>query len=88
MNNRGDTMALHETIKRIRNDKGISQQQTALGFLSQSNYSKFENGTIEISSVALIGILSNLNIELEELLYIDNGYEYSEKEKIYRAFWQ
>lgn len=81
-------MVLHETIKRIRKDKGISQQQIALGYLSQSNYSKFENGTIEISAATFIGILSNLNMELEELLYINNNYEYSEREKIYRYFFR
>lgn len=81
-------MTLNDTIKKIRKNKGLSQQQVSRGYLSQSNYSKFENGNIEIPISAFIGILNNLNIGLEELLYIDNGYSYSEKEKIYREFFR
>lgn len=81
-------MALNDTINKVRKDKGLSQQQVSKGYLSQSNYSKFENGNIEIPISSFIGILNNLNIGLEELLYIDNGYSYSEKEKIYRDFFR
>lgn len=81
-------MVLYETIKKIRKDKGLSQQEVSSGYLSQSNYSKFEKGDIEIPFTTFIGILNNLNIGLEELLYIDNEYSYSEKEKIYREFFR
>ena len=79
---------LSNSIKKIRIAKGLSQIAVSKGQLSQGNYSKFENGTIEITAKALIGILKNLDIELEELLYIDNGYRYSEKEQIYREFFR
>lgn len=79
---------LNETIKKIRKDKNLSQQQVSKGYLSQSNYSKFENGMIEITATAFIGILNNLNIELEELLYIQNNYDYFERDKIYREFFR
>lgn len=79
---------LFNTIKQIRIAKGLSQKAVSKGHLSQGNYSKFENGTIEITAKSLIGILKNLDIELEELLYIDNGYKYSEKEQIYREFFR
>lgn len=84
----GGVNMLSKSIKQIRIAKGLSQQAVSKGHLSQGNYSKFENGTIEITAKALIGILKNLDIELEELLYIDNGYKYSEKEQIYREFFR
>jgi len=79
---------LSNSIKKIRIAKGLSQKAVSKGQLSQGNYSKFENGTIEITAKALVGILKKLDIELEELLYIDNGYRYSEKEQIYREFFR
>lgn len=81
-------MVISTTIRNIRLSKGLSQIQCSTGHISQANYSKFENGTIEISASALIGILDNLDLELEELLFIDNGYKYSEKEQIYRDFFR
>lgn len=79
---------ISNTIKQVRLMKGLSQKAVANGYLSQGNYSKFENGTIEITASALIGILNNLDLELEELIFIDNGYKYSEKEQIYREFFR
>ncbi len=79
---------LSGTIKQVRLTKGLSQGAVTYGHLSQANYSKFENGAIEISASAMIGILENLDMELEELIFIDNGYKYSKKEKIYRAFFR
>lgn len=87
MNRRRGKM-LSNTIKQIRLSKGLSQKTVSKGHLSQGNYSKFENGTIEITANSFVGILKNLDIELEELLYIDNGYKYSEKEQIYREFFR
>lgn len=84
----GRDKMLSNTIKQIRLAKGLSQKAVSKGYLSQGNYSKFENGTIEITAGALVGILKNLDLELEELLYIDNGYKYSEKEQIYREFYR
>ncbi|MBQ0139007.1 MAG: hypothetical protein KBT36_06905 [Kurthia sp.] len=79
---------LSNTIKQVRLSKGLTQKFVTNGYLSQANYSKFEKGTIEITASALIGILNNLNLELEELLFIDNDYQYLEKEKIYREFFR
>lgn len=79
---------LSNTIKQVRLAKGLSQKTVSKGHLSQGNYSKFENGAIEITANSFVGILKNLDIELEELLYIDNGYKYSEKEQIYREFFR
>jgi transcriptional regulator with XRE-family HTH domain len=79
---------LHKMIKEIRMNKGLSQKEVAEGYLSQSNYSKYENGIIDLPIKTFIGILNNLNMSLEEVLYISNGYNYSEKENIYRDFFR
>ena len=79
---------LHKMIKDIRINKGLSQKAVAEGYLSQSNYSKYENGIIDIPVNTFIGILDNLNISLEEVLFIHNGYKYSQKEEIYRDFFR
>ncbi len=80
-------MSIHLTLKEIREDKGISQKQASKGALSQSNYSKFENGLIDITYTSFIGVLENLDIVFEELMFIHNGYNFSEKEKIFRGFF-
>lgn len=81
-------MNFYETVKKVRVAKGISQKNASKGYISQANYSKFENGKIDITSTSLMGILDNLNIELEEMLFIENGYQYSTKEQIYREFFR
>lgn len=60
------------TIKEIREDKGISQKFVASNIMTQSNYSRFENGIIDVSSQALLKILDRLDITCDELLIILN----------------
>lgn len=81
-------MSLSSTVKKIRLSKGLSQKNVTDGQLTQGNYSKFENGTIDITASSLIYILNNLDVGLEELLFIDNGYDYSEKDQIYQEFFR
>lgn len=78
---------MYETIKKIRLDKGMSQKDASKGYLSQSNYSKFENGIIDIPITAFQGVLSNLHMTLEEVLYIQNDYTYSTAEQLFREFF-
>lgn len=79
---------LSNTVKQIRLSKGLAQKSVATGYLSQANYSKFENGSIEIPVNAFIGILNNLNLDFDELQFIDNGYKYTEEETIFREFFR
>lgn len=81
-------MLLSNAIRDIRLLKGMTQKEVSFSYISQGNYSKFENSTADIPSTALIGILNNLNVELEEVLYIANGYSYSEEESLYREFFR
>lgn len=81
-------MKLSNAIRNIRLLKGVSQKNVSSGFISQGNYSKFENNTADIPSTALFGILKNLDINIEEVIFIANGYNYSEEENIYRDFFK
>lgn len=81
-------MLLSNAIRDIRLLKGMTQKEVSFSYISQGNYSKFENSTADIPSTALIGVLNNLNVELEEVLYIANGYSYSQEESLYREFFR
>lgn len=76
-------MNLSNAIREVRLLKGLTQKSVSAGNVSQSTYSKFEQGTADIPSEALIGILKNLNIELDEVLFVANGHNYTEEEKLY-----
>lgn len=78
---------MSDTIRKIRLSKGLTQEQVAKGYLTQGNYSKFEKGDIEVTASTFIGVMNNLDIGIEEFLYINNGYKYNEKEQIFRDFF-
>lgn len=63
-------MELGKFIKEIRIQKGISQADACINATSQSNYSKFELGKIEISSNSLFTIINNLDLSLEEFVLL------------------
>lgn len=63
-------MELGEFIKEIRIQKGISQADACMNATTQSNYSKFELGKIEISANSLFTIIKNLDIGLEEFVLL------------------
>lgn len=81
-------MFLSNAVRDVRLLKGMTQRDVSEGIISQGTYSKFEKGTADIPTQALIGILNNLNIDLEEVLFIANGYSYTEEEKLYREFFR
>ena len=62
------------SLRDIRKALALSQKQMADGIMSQSNYSKVENGTIEISFTKMLEILDRLDMSLEEFVYINNQY--------------
>lgn len=72
-------MELGEFIKEIRIQKGISQANACINATSQSNYSKFELGKIEISANSLFTIINNLDLGLEEFFLL---YEVEFKDEV------
>lgn len=73
-------------IKKIRNDKEYSQKYVVEGIMTQSAFSKFELNRTDITFSALAGILDNLEVTFEELIYIQNDYRLTEKETIFKKF--
>ena len=64
-------MNVGQNIKRLREDRGIKQNEIAdLIGMHRSNYSKIENGQREISITALDKIASYFNITLDELVHM------------------
>jgi transcriptional regulator with XRE-family HTH domain len=62
-------MQLGENIKRLREEKGLTQQQLAdLLSMHRSNYSKVENGQRELSIAALNKVARYFNISLDALV--------------------
>lgn len=63
-------MPIGNLIRSIRINKGISQAEACSNVVTQSNYSKFELGKIDVSSTALIKIINNLDISLDEFFFL------------------
>ena len=75
-------------IKQIRTSKGLCQSDLAkYSGTAQGNYSKFENGQIEMRATVFFKILDRLDIPLEEYKYISNEYNLSCKESILKKFF-
>lgn len=77
-----------ETTKQIRISKGYTQKHVAAHLLTQGAYSKFENNNSEINLGTMHGILQRLGIPFEEFLYIQHGYQYSQREEIINQFYR
>ncbi|WP_040285217.1 helix-turn-helix domain-containing protein [Sporosarcina koreensis] len=74
------------TIRKIRTDKNYSQRYVTDGIMTQSAYSKFELNKTDISFFSLAKILENLEVSMDEFLYIHNGFCPSAKNRIISAF--
>jgi transcriptional regulator with XRE-family HTH domain len=66
-------MNIGDNIKRIREEKGLKQQQIAdLVSMHRSNYSKVENGQRELSVTALSKVAHYFGITLDQLVNMDD----------------
>lgn len=70
-----------EILKRIREDRLITLEEAALDVMSVSQLSKFERGLCDITITKLLGVLKNLNLSIEEYIYIIKGYQSNEFDK-------
>lgn len=74
------------TIKEIRVGKGLSQSFVVENTISQSNYSRFENGEIEISARAFINILNKMEVSFEEFLLFHQQEKANPRDSIKKCF--
>jgi len=77
---------LGNTIKLIRENKGLTQAYISDKILTQGNYSKFENLNLDIGGASLIAILNKLELSLEEFLFIKNNFTITERNSIIQKF--
>lgn len=81
-------MPLGPFIKQIRIQKGISQSEASSNVVTQSNYSKFELGKIDITAVALFKIIHNLDIGFEEFIMLYENEYSNELDEIINNFFK
>ena len=55
-----------EFIKKIRQEKHLTQKELAAGILSKNFLSKFERGESKITSEIFLKLLERLNVSLDE----------------------
>ncbi|MER2063505.1 MAG: helix-turn-helix transcriptional regulator [Alkalibacterium sp.] len=75
-----------QTLKKIRINKGYTQEEIADGKMSRSNYTKVENDEINPNVVKFFTILEHINMSVEEFSFILNGYSLTQKEIIMYLF--
>jgi transcriptional regulator with XRE-family HTH domain len=67
-------MSIGQNIKRIREEKGLTQQQVAeLIAMHRSNYSKIESGQREISVEALGKVAKYFGMTIDHVVNFDGG---------------
>ena len=63
-----------KTIKKIREEKGLTQQQIAqIVLMQRSNYSKVESGERELSIDAIHKVAQYFNMTIDELVNFDGA---------------
>ncbi|QQP70790.1 Rgg/GadR/MutR family transcriptional regulator [Carnobacterium sp. CS13] len=73
-------------LKKIRENKGYTQEIVAQNAMSRSTYTRFETEAITTTVTKYLKILNNLDMTHKEFSYIRNGYHLDEKEAILYHF--
>ncbi|MGT2888409.1 Rgg/GadR/MutR family transcriptional regulator [Streptococcus didelphis] len=68
-------MELGETVEFIRHSKNIPIKQVCGDYLTRQTYYRFIKNDLDISSKKLLYILDNLNVNVDELLFISNNFK-------------
>lgn len=63
-----------ETLRKIRENLALSQAELSSGIMTQSNYSKVEQGKIDIPFSKMVAVLDRVGMSVEEFLYIHHDY--------------
>lgn len=83
-----ENIKLGTTIKKIREDKGISQNYIARNIISQSNYSRFENGYVDVSAETFLRILERLELDLKEFNILHQHNKVDTRKNIINNFYK
>lgn len=77
-----------ETLGKIRKSKNYSQQTLAAGRFTQAAYSHFEKNKSDMNATNFVFLLDQLQLSLDELLYIHNDYALSPSEQLINLFYK
>lgn len=76
------------TLKKVRKNKGYSQNDVIGKNFAQSTYSNFEANKSDIHSISFLFLLNQLQLTAEEFRYIHNGYKFDEVSEIKQKFFR
>ncbi|VHI77096.1 quorum-sensing system transcriptional regulator RopB/Rgg1 [Streptococcus pyogenes] len=68
-------MEIGETVEFIRHSINISIKQVCGDYLTRQTYYRFIKNNLDISSKKLLYILDNLNVNVDEFLFISNNFK-------------
>lgn len=71
-------MNFGQTVEFIRHQKNFSIKQICGDYLSRQTYYRFVKNEVDISSKKLFYILNNLNVNVDEFLFINNNFQSSQ----------
>lgn len=76
-----------ELIKKLRRERGLTQQQLAEGISTRTTLSSFENNKSRISADILFKYIEKMNISIQEYLFYFNDSTATEKEIATQHFY-
>lgn len=75
-------MHFGQTLKKIRQNRALTQLDVCDGIMKQGTYSRIENGQLDIGAAELAKIVERLNISLNEFLFIHQNYEATPRQQL------
>lgn len=79
-------MGFGQTLKKIRLNRNMTQEQITAGLISQGTYSRVERDQLQLDVELFAKLLERLNISSNEFFYIHNNYQVTEYESIMKDF--
>lgn len=79
-------MGFGQTLKKIRLNRNMTQEQITVGLISQGTYSRIERDQLQLDVELFTKLLERLNISSNEFFYIHNNYRVTEHESIMKDF--
>lgn len=83
-----DKEIFSETLRKIREGKGLKQLEITTNLMSRTTYSKVERGIMAPGIENFYNIVSRLNIGFEEFFYIYHDYHLDDRWEIINKFKQ
>lgn len=79
-------MGIGKTLKNIRLNRNMTQNQVAASVIGQGTYSRIERDQLQVDVETFAKLLQKLNISSNEFFYVHNGYSATEQQTIMKEF--